>query len=127
MVDGLDKFANHFEAFTENYVLIGGTACDLAMQLVGQSFRATKDLDIVLFLDQRRELPGRRTPSTDTDVGGNLEPVSHLDGPRLRDLDSRVANGRQQSRFCTFRALDPIKSTRLVGSAKTKSGRWASR
>ena len=45
MVDGLDKFANHFEAFTENYVLIGGTACDLAMQLVGQSFRATKDLD----------------------------------------------------------------------------------
>lgn len=35
MVDGLDKFANHFEAFTENYVLIGGTACDLAMQLVG--------------------------------------------------------------------------------------------
>ena len=55
MVDGLDKFANHFEAFTENYVLIGGTACDLAMQLVGQSFRATKDLDIVLFLDQRRD------------------------------------------------------------------------
>lgn len=55
MVDGLDKFANHFEAFTENYVLIGGTACDLAMQLVGQSFRATKDLDIVLFLDQQRD------------------------------------------------------------------------
>ena len=55
MVDGLDKFANHFEAFTDNYVLIGGTACDLAMQLVGQSFRATKDFDIVLFLDQRRD------------------------------------------------------------------------
>lgn len=55
MVDGLEKFADHFEAFTENYVLIGGTACDLAMRLVGQSFRATKDLDIVLFLDQRRD------------------------------------------------------------------------
>ena len=55
MLEGLDKFADHFESYTDNYVLIGGTACDLAMQLVGQSFRATKDLDIVLFLEQRRD------------------------------------------------------------------------
>ncbi|MFM8574180.1 MAG: hypothetical protein ACKOAU_21470 [Pirellula sp.] len=55
MVEGLDKFADHFESYTDSYVLIGGTACDLAMQLVGQSFRATKDLDIVLFLEQRRD------------------------------------------------------------------------
>lgn len=55
MVEGLDKFADHFEPFTENYVLIGGTACDLAMQLVGQNFRATKDLDVVLFLEERRD------------------------------------------------------------------------
>lgn len=55
MVEGLGKFADHFEYYTNNYMLIGGTACDLAMQLVGQSFRATKDLDIVLFLDQRRD------------------------------------------------------------------------
>lgn len=55
MVEGLDKFADHFESYTDNYVLIGGTACDLAMQLVGQRFRATKDLDIVLFLEPRRD------------------------------------------------------------------------
>jgi hypothetical protein len=26
MVEGLDKFANHFESYTDNYMLIGGTA-----------------------------------------------------------------------------------------------------
>lgn len=52
MVEGLAVFGDHFSAFTDNYVLIGGTACDLAMTSVGQDFRATKDLDIVLFLEQ---------------------------------------------------------------------------
>ena len=52
MVDGLAVFGEHFSAFTDNYVLIGGSACDLAMTSVGQDFRATKDLDIVLFLEQ---------------------------------------------------------------------------
>lgn len=55
MVRGHDNFADHFESYTDNYVLLGGTAYDLAMQLVGQSFRATKDLDIVLSLGQRRD------------------------------------------------------------------------
>jgi hypothetical protein len=34
-----------------DYVLIGGAACDLAMQDVGLDFRATKDLDIVLCVE----------------------------------------------------------------------------
>lgn len=55
MVEGLSRFADHFESFSDCYVLIGGTACELAMQLVGQSFRATKDLDIVLFLEKRSD------------------------------------------------------------------------
>lgn len=48
MVKGLELFRNHFESFDGQYVLIGGTACDLAMEEVGQSFRGTQDLDIVL-------------------------------------------------------------------------------
>ncbi|MDR1511912.1 MAG: hypothetical protein LBS56_00290 [Propionibacteriaceae bacterium] len=48
MVFGLEKFARHFEGYEHNHVLIGGTACELVLANLGQPFRATKDLDIVL-------------------------------------------------------------------------------
>ena len=51
MVEGLDRFEEHFAAYTDQYVLIGGAACTLAMEEVGQAFRATKDLDIVLCME----------------------------------------------------------------------------
>ncbi len=51
MVRGLDIFKEHFRSYADRYVLIGGTACDLAMREVGLDFRATKDLDIVLCIE----------------------------------------------------------------------------
>lgn len=48
MVKGLEIFRKHFAEFENQYVLIGGTACDLLFQEQGLSFRATKDLDMVL-------------------------------------------------------------------------------
>lgn len=51
MVKGLDIFRAHFQEFTNRYVLIGGTACDIAMTGAGLEFRATKDLDIVLVVE----------------------------------------------------------------------------
>jgi hypothetical protein len=51
MVKGLDVFKNHFASYTENYSIIGGVACMIAFEKVGLSFRATKDLDIVLFVE----------------------------------------------------------------------------
>jgi len=51
MVRGLDKFREHFRAYTGQYVLIGGAACDLLMEEAGLEFRATKDLDIVLIVE----------------------------------------------------------------------------
>ena len=51
MVKGLNLFREHFSNFSDRYVLIGGTACDLAMSEVGVPFRATKDLDIVLCVE----------------------------------------------------------------------------
>lgn len=48
MPRGLDRFKKHFAADTDKYVLIGGTACELALQRADLAFRATKDLDIVL-------------------------------------------------------------------------------
>jgi hypothetical protein len=51
MVRGLDQFKKHFAAYASQYVLIGGTACSLAMEEAGLMFRATKDLDIVLWVE----------------------------------------------------------------------------
>ncbi|MCC6157875.1 MAG: hypothetical protein IT350_07460 [Deltaproteobacteria bacterium] len=51
MVKGLEIFREHFRLLADRYLLIGGTACDLAMNAAGVEFRATKDLDIVLCVE----------------------------------------------------------------------------
>lgn len=51
MVYGLDKFKEAFTEYKEQYVLIGGTACDLIMKEYDSSFRATKDFDLVLIVE----------------------------------------------------------------------------
>jgi hypothetical protein len=51
VVRGLEVFGKHFRKYSDSYVLIGGTACDLAMRAAGLDFRATKDLDIVLLVE----------------------------------------------------------------------------
>lgn len=51
MVEGLEFFGQQFANFADQYVLIGGAACTLAMEEVGVDFRATKDLDIVLYVE----------------------------------------------------------------------------
>lgn len=48
MVRGLDLFRDWFAAYTDQYLLIGGTAASLTMEDAGLPYRATKDLDIVL-------------------------------------------------------------------------------
>ncbi len=51
MIRGMNKFQEHFADFGDQYVLIGGAASDLVMEDAGATFRATKDLDIVLCLE----------------------------------------------------------------------------
>jgi len=47
----LDQFKKYFAAYSNHYILIGGTACSVIMEDVGLVFRATKDLDIVLCVE----------------------------------------------------------------------------
>lgn len=51
MVTGFTKFKEKFQGFEDQYVVIGGTACDLLMENENMSFRATKDVDIVLIVE----------------------------------------------------------------------------
>ncbi len=51
MVKGLQYFKKHFAAHADQYVLIGGSACTVIMEEAGLEFRATKDLDVVLYVE----------------------------------------------------------------------------
>ena len=60
MVRGLAIFKEFFEAYTDQYVLIGGTAASLTLEDAGLEFRATKDLDLVLIVEALSAEFGRR-------------------------------------------------------------------
>lgn len=51
MVRGLDIFRDFFAGFENQYVLIGGTACDILFSDNESVFRATRDMDIVLIVE----------------------------------------------------------------------------
>ena len=51
MVKGFNSFKEWFKGFENQYVIIGGVACDVLMEDAGQPFRATKDLDLVLLVE----------------------------------------------------------------------------
>lgn len=50
-IRGLDIFGKHFREYRDQFVLIGGVASWLTMEEAGRSFRATKDLDVVLVIE----------------------------------------------------------------------------
>ncbi len=51
MVRGIESFRDWFHDYEDQYVIIGGTACDLLMTEEGLDFRATKDIDMVLIIE----------------------------------------------------------------------------
>ncbi len=60
MVKGLDIFYEYFSEYSDQYVLIGGSACDLSFSNYDEDFRATKDLDMVLIVEaQTKEFAQR--------------------------------------------------------------------
>lgn len=51
MVNGLDNFKEYFKQYPGNYVIIGGTACDIIIGEAGFTPRATRDIDIILVVE----------------------------------------------------------------------------
>lgn len=50
MVKGIEKFQKFFSDYTDSYIIIGGTACDIIEETAGFNPRATKDIDIILIV-----------------------------------------------------------------------------
>ncbi|MCL2650176.1 MAG: hypothetical protein FWD60_04010 [Candidatus Azobacteroides sp.] len=60
MVKGLEKFKEYFADFEDNYVIIGGTACDIALQDTDMRPRVTDDIDMILIIEKMTPEFGRR-------------------------------------------------------------------
>ena len=55
MVIGVDSFKEHFRGYEDCYTIIGGTACDILMHEAALEFRATRDIDMILLIENRYE------------------------------------------------------------------------
>lgn len=51
MVKGLERFKEKFKDYVDQYVIIGGTASDCSFSTKNMSFRMTKDIDLVLIVE----------------------------------------------------------------------------
>ena len=69
MIQGIEVFREYFHDFKDQYVLIGGSACDLLFTEAGLDFRATKDLDLVLIVEALTPEFGRQFWSFISDGG----------------------------------------------------------
>ncbi len=52
MVYGIEKFKEAFAAFQDNYVVIGGTACDVVLAGSTMRARATVDIDMIIVVER---------------------------------------------------------------------------
>jgi hypothetical protein len=51
-MEGLDKFREAFADFTDNYVIIGGTACGITMTNTAMRPRSTHDIDMIVIVEK---------------------------------------------------------------------------
>ncbi len=59
-MEGLDKFREAFADYKDNYVIIGGTACDIVMTGTVVRPRATHDIDMIVVVENMTPDFGRR-------------------------------------------------------------------
>jgi len=54
MVEGINSFREHFKGYEDCYTVIGGAACDILMTEADLTFRSTKDIDMILILEDKK-------------------------------------------------------------------------
>lgn len=59
MVIGIDTFKEAFKGYEDCYTIIGGTACDILMNKANLDFRATRDIDMIMLIENRFEEFGK--------------------------------------------------------------------
>lgn len=94
-MEGLEKFREAFAEFPDNYVVIGGTACDIAMTGTVVRPRATHDIDMIVIAENITETFGERLWQFVREAGYRPEKRKHIEGESTkyelyRFLDRKV-------------------------------------
>lgn len=79
-MEGLEKFREAFAEFSDNYVVIGGTACDIAMTGTIVKPRATHDIDMIVIAENITEAFGERFWQFVREAGYRPEKRKHKEG-----------------------------------------------
>ena len=109
MVNGLDIFRSYFYEFPNDYVLIGGVACELALGTLRLDFRPTGDFDIVVV-----------SKRLDQGFGAKLKQF-------INDGEYIVKNRKSNNNPTFFCFLNPKNNTfpaKLELAAVIPSGDW---
>ena len=91
-MEGLVKFREAFAEYSENYVVIGGAACDITMTNTVVRPRATHDIDMIVIVENMTEL----SPIASGSLCGRL----------AIDLEKRKQEAGEPPRYEMYRFLD---------------------
>lgn len=93
-MEGLDKFREAFEAYSDNYVIIGGTACDIAMTGTAVRPRATHDIDMIVVVEKMSAEFGERFWQFIREAGYRPERRRQAEGESPRYEFYRFVDGK---------------------------------
>jgi hypothetical protein len=93
-MEGLDKFREAFEAYSDNYVIIGGTACDIAMTGTAVRPRATHDIDMTVVVEKMSDEFGERFWQFIREAGYRPERRRQTEGESPRYEFYRFVDGK---------------------------------
>lgn len=94
-MEGLEKFRDAFAEFSESYVVIGGTACDIAMTGTTVKPRATHDIDMIVIAEKITKAFGERFWQFVHEAGYRPEKRKHKEGESPKYELYRFLDGKE--------------------------------
>ena len=92
---GLDKFKEAFAQFSDNYVIIGGTACEIVMTGTAVRPRATHDIDMIVVVERMTPDFGRHFWDFIKEGGYKPEKYKSAGGGQTKYQLYRFINGKE--------------------------------
>lgn len=94
-MDGLDKFREAFAEYPDNYVVIGGTACDIIMADTVVRPRATHDIDMIVIVENMTAAFANRFWSFVSEAGYHPERRKHEGSEPIKYELYRFVGGKE--------------------------------
>ena len=93
-MEGLEIFKEAFEAYSDNYVIIGGTACDITMQGTVVGPRATHDIDMTVIVENMTPSFAKRFWEFVKEAGYRPEKRKQIEGEPAKYELYRFVDGK---------------------------------